>query len=357
MIRPLALAGIYQWSRWQPDRGMDFNSFLLVRPDGNVAVDPLPLDEPGLAQLDALGGVSWIVLTNRDHQRATGVLRERYGARVLAGRTEAGLFTEPIDATFDDGEELLPGLVAIALEGAKTPGEVALELRASGAAIVGDAILGVPSGALSLLPDEKLADPQRLLLSLRRVWALRLNALLLCDGQPLYAGADEAIGALLESRGGPAVNRINLDELRYESRARGSSGRYRAQDAEIGNLIGARQLGYRVAVLPPGAWYCPMHSHQTEEELFYVIDGEPTIRTPRGSLRCRPGDFVAFARGERGAHQLRNESERPCTLFLLGVEDAAAVVFYPESQKLGLRSPRLIVRSSPALEYFDGEES
>jgi mannose-6-phosphate isomerase-like protein (cupin superfamily) len=76
-----------------------------------------------------------------------------------------------------------------------------------------------------------------------------------------------------QARGGPAVNRINLDELEWEA-FDDVGGRYRGELAEVGLLIGARGLGYRVVRLPAGARFCPLHAHDREEEVFFVLDGD-----------------------------------------------------------------------------------
>lgn len=352
-MQALAVGPMFTWSRWQPDRKMLFSSYLLAREGGNVAFDPLPLDAGEESEISALGGVATILLTNRDHERGAAMVRERFGARVLAARTESDSFELALDGVFDAPSQVLPGVSSLALEGAKTPGEVAFLLDEYGVAVVGDALLGTPAGALSFLPDEKLADPRALAISLRQLWALQPRALLLGDGMPLFAGVDEALAALLETQGGPAVNRINLDELAWESFDE-VGGRYRARSAEVGLLIGARKLGYQIVELPAGARFCPLHAHDKEEEVFYVLAGEPTIRTLRGSVRLRPGDFMAFPVGDRGAHQLVNESSSPCTAILFGLDDPDEVSYYPDSQKLGLRRRRLRVRLD-RLDYFDGE--
>lgn len=356
MIAPLNVPGAWMWSAWQPDRGMAFNSYLFERDGGAVAVDPLPLDDDSLRQIAERGGIHTIVLTNRDHRRGAAQLRERFGARVLAHASEAPLFDIPVDATFAAGDEIFPGAVAIALSCGKTAGEIAVYLPAARAAVVGDAIIGAPAGGLSLLPDEKLRDSRGLLFELRRLWALELDALLLCDGAPLLSGADAVLGRFLESRGGAEMNRVNAADLTYEGDERGA---FASEDAEVGLLIGARKLGYRLSRIPPGKAFCPLHSHEKEEEFFYVLEGNPSVRTLRGTIECRPGDFIAFPTGERGTHQLRNDSDRPALVLLVGMSSPDEVCFYPDSDKVlvDLAEPRssLMLRASPALDYYDGE--
>ncbi len=102
---------------------MFFSSFLWVRDGGNVAFDPLPLSDDDARAIEALGGVATVLLTNRDHERGAAAMRERFASRVLSSRREAELFELRVDGTFD--RQVLPGLLAIPLDGAKTPGEVA----------------------------------------------------------------------------------------------------------------------------------------------------------------------------------------------------------------------------------------
>ena len=358
MLARLDFAGGWTWSAWQADRGMAFNSYLFEREGGCVAVDPLPLDDASLDDVARLGGVQTIVLTNRDHERDAGSWRERFGARVVASAPEASSFTIPVDATFDYGAEVFAGAFAVALPNGKTPGEVALHLPAAKAAVVGDAVLGTPAGRLSLLPAEKLRDRVAFVLTLRRLWALQLDTLLLCDGQPIFGNADRAIGSLLEREGGPAVHRMNVDEVEY---AVVRPGKYATGDGEVGLLLGARQLGYRVARIPPGQAFCPLHWHVRAEEFFYVIDGRPSIRTLDGTFQCRPGDFIAFPPREAGAHQVLNESDESCVVLMAGMEEAAVQLeacFYPDSDKVGMwtSEKRLrMLRASPDLNYYDGE--
>ena len=355
-MQQLAIPNAFVWSRRQPDRQMYFNSHFFVVPAGNVAVDPLPLEADEAEQIAALGGVDTIVITNRDHLRDAPALRERFGARIATSEREAGLLELPVDRLLRDGEEIFSGARAVLLSHQKTPGEFALHLPRDRAVLVGDAIFGAPAGALSLPADRMYEDVQRAVLSLRRIAALQPDILLVGDGTSLWSGATHAIETLLFTRGGIAVNRINVDELDYVTSS-DMDDKYRSSDGEVGFWIGAQRLGYQVVKLPPGARFCPVHAEFSEEELFVVLDGTPSIRTTKETLRCRPGDFIAFPVGPDHAHQVLNESASEATLLLLGEYAKTAVTYYPESDKLLVSSPegRWMMRRSPNLDYYDGE--
>jgi uncharacterized cupin superfamily protein len=355
-MQQLSIGNAYMWSRWQPDRKMYFNSHFFVLPEGNVAVDPVPLEAGDIEEITALGGVASVVITNRDHLRDAVALRERFGARVITSEREASLLDIPVHRVLRDGEEVFSGARTVLLSHQKTPGEFAIHLRRHRAVLVGDAIFGAPAGSLSLPADKMYDDVQRALLSLRRLASLQPEILLVGDGASLWSGATRAIEKLLFARGGIAVNRINVDELEWET-DEAAGGKYRSTDGEVGFWIGARRLGYQVVKLPPGARFCPVHAEYSEEELFVVLDGTPSIRTTKETLQCRRGDFIAFPTGPDHAHQVINESAAEATLLLLGEASDPAICYYPTSDKVLVAAwgERWMMRRSPQLDYYDGE--
>ena len=73
--------GILTWPWFSERHGYDFNGYLIRLPGGNLAVDPVEMSDEVLEEL-AREGVARILLTNRNHYRAAGKLKERTGARV-----------------------------------------------------------------------------------------------------------------------------------------------------------------------------------------------------------------------------------------------------------------------------------
>ena len=53
-MKALALDGFYSWTRYNHEKGMDFNGHLWVRPGGNVLIDPVPMDADDFAHLQKL---------------------------------------------------------------------------------------------------------------------------------------------------------------------------------------------------------------------------------------------------------------------------------------------------------------
>jgi uncharacterized cupin superfamily protein len=351
-VQRTAIPAVQMYSRWQPERGVFFNSYFVCGERENLLIDPLPLDDGDAAAIAAAGGIAWIVITNRDHERAAADAAQRFGARIAAAQPDAQELKVRADRIVAGGDTLGDARV-IALDGLKTAGEFALHFAAADAVLVGDALWGDPAGALRMMPDDKLIDATRAARSLCGLRAVRPRHILVGDGAPIFERAYEAINACLESRSEAHANVVNLHEVPFA--ARKGPANYRAGVAEIGFRLGAEKLGYRAARLDPGGEFCPTHWHTAEEELFIVWEGTPTIETPHGSRQLRAGDLVAFPTRPFGAHKLVNRGDTAATLILIANTNAHDVCFYPDSKKLLVEETDTLVRSEPTLDYYDGE--
>jgi uncharacterized cupin superfamily protein len=351
-MRKTVVPGVWSWSRWQADRALDFNGFFVEEAEGNFVVDPIEPGEELLAELRERG-VASVLITNRDHERATAAVVAATGAKVIASALDAPLLTRPVDRTVEPGE-IVHGWTVLGLDGFKTAGEIVLYDRARRTAIVGDALWGTPAGALTLMPDTKLADPARAALSARQLRMYSVDNVLVGDGACVFGNAHDAIGAMLDARDGVAVNRVNLDELSW-TRYPSDPKPFNAAMGEVGRLIGAQKLDYAVGKMRKGEHYCPYHWHTAEEELFVVMAGTPTLRTPRGTFALRPGDMVAFPTNARGAHRIWNDADEDALVLMVANSDSHDVCYYPDSQKFVVEATGTLVREQPQLDYFDGE--
>jgi glyoxylase-like metal-dependent hydrolase (beta-lactamase superfamily II) len=177
---------LYCWSRFDEARDLDFHGFAWIRPGGNLLIDPLPMTPHDLAHLEALGGAATVVITNSDHVRGAGELAARFGAVLHGPAGERGSFPLACARWLADGDEVVSGLTALALEGSKTPGELALVLEDT-TLVCGDLVRGHQGGALNTLPRKKLADPARAAAAIARLAALpRIEAVLVGDGWPVF---------------------------------------------------------------------------------------------------------------------------------------------------------------------------
>lgn len=191
----------YGWSRFDEARDIDFHSWVWVRPEGCVVIDPLPLSPHDRAHLDRLGPVTQIILSNSDHVRDAAALAAATGAEIWGPAGERESFPIPCAAWLADGDSPLPGLKVFALSGSKTPGELALLIEDE-TLITGDLVRSHCGGRLCLLPDPKLGDKPQALSSLARLAALReIEAVLPGDGWPVFRHGHEALAELAASLG------------------------------------------------------------------------------------------------------------------------------------------------------------
>ena len=192
--------GIQQWSFFSEEKQLDFNGLLLTVNDHHIMVDPPLIDEA--ARMAVLKGPSldYIVLTNRDHLREADACRREFQAKVYVPEADASQMNIVADKTYRDGELLPGGLWVIHLEGMKSPGESALLLeRGGGVLIVGDALIGKPTGQLNLLPAEKFADIGKAKEGLRRLLKYNFSMVLVGDGASILDGGKEAVRRAIET--------------------------------------------------------------------------------------------------------------------------------------------------------------
>src|SRR5882724_1850634 len=193
------LPGILTWPWFSARHGYDFNGWLVRHSEGNLCIDPVEMSDEVLEELSA-EGVARVLLTNRNHFRASMRVKERTGARIAIHPKDAA-FARERGTTVDD--ELRPGdrvgpLVVVDAQG-KSPGEVALHWPERRILFVGDACVGKPPGACALLPETVIDDVATLRESVRRLADLDFDALLLGDGAAVLEAGRSALKRLVAS--------------------------------------------------------------------------------------------------------------------------------------------------------------
>jgi glyoxylase-like metal-dependent hydrolase (beta-lactamase superfamily II) len=189
-MKALHRPDLFCWSTFDESRNVDFNAWAWIRPDGNVLIDPLPLGDHDRKHLTELGGAKWVVVTNSDHTRAAKELAESFGAKLAGPAAEQETFPWPCRRWLAHGDELVPGLMALTLDGSKTPGELALLLDDT-TLITGDLIRAHRGGSLMLLPDAKLSNKPLAVASVRKLIVKHpaIDAVLVGDGWPVFRDA------------------------------------------------------------------------------------------------------------------------------------------------------------------------
>jgi len=90
------------------------------------------------------------------------------------------------------------------------------------------------------------------------------------------------------------------------------------------------RTGATLYELAPGAKGDRMHMHYGAEEMFFVLGGNPLLRTREGEETLAPGDVVFCPEGRAGLHTFGNPTGEPVRLLAISAGSFPDVVAYPE---------------------------
>jgi glyoxylase-like metal-dependent hydrolase (beta-lactamase superfamily II) len=197
-MKPL-FPGIWQWSWFSEEKQLDFNGLYLGIGEHHILIDPPPMDESDRQAIKRGGGIDYIIVTNRDHEREAARYQAEFGCQLYLPQIDAPVMTLAPTKTFGDGELLPGGVWVIHLKDQKSPGESALFIQqGKGILIVGDALVGASPGGLRMLAPEKYADYAKAKDALKRLLKYNFDAILVGDGVNIMTGAKSAVERVLQ---------------------------------------------------------------------------------------------------------------------------------------------------------------
>ncbi len=154
------------------------------------------------------------------------------------------------------------------------------------------------------------------------------------------------------------MRRINIAAPEFAYDGEDPEG-FRAGQARLGKLLGAKESGITVYELPPGQSVCPYHYEVGEEEWLLVLEGAPTLRHPEGSEALAPWDVALFPRGPEGAHGIGNETGETVRVLMFSTVVHPTATVYPDSDKVGIWTGNpdddVMVHKDSNVGYYDGE--
>ncbi len=127
--------------------------------------------------------------------------------------------------------------------------------------------------------------------------------------------------------------------------------------SRINKEIKPQNLNFDLRQLNPNQYSAPYHFHRYAEELFMIISGSATLRTPKGLEIVDSGDLIFFEMGETGAHQLYNHTTETCVFLDIRTYIGFDVCEYPDSNKLLIAPTYEIFNKDSQVSYFSGEEN
>jgi uncharacterized cupin superfamily protein len=118
----------------------------------------------------------------------------------------------------------------------------------------------------------------------------------------------------------------------------------------------SKYLHFDIKSLPPGKFSYPYHFHRNAEELFIILEGEGTLRSPEGYQTITKEDIIFFEEGPTGTHQLYNHSDGQLVYIDIRTEANVDVCEYPDSGKINILPARDIFAVGSKVSYYTGEE-
>jgi uncharacterized cupin superfamily protein len=106
----------------------------------------------------------------------------------------------------------------------------------------------------------------------------------------------------------------------------------------LGDEFGLRNFGVNLTRLAPGGISALRHSHSTQDEFIYVLEGTLTLLTDAGEMTIAAGYCAGFPAGG-GTHQIVNRSETEAAYLEVGDRSPDDVVNYPDDDLRAVGEP------------------
>ena len=190
------LKDIYTWSVYSEEKKLNFNGYFIASQHplfGNVVIDPPQASDSDLEQMECLGFVQHIIITNRDHIRWSEEFQQKFGAEIQMNTNDITNSAMVNDRNFKNGDMITGFLQAVVIPDNKSPGETALFWADRKILFLGDALIGKPPGTVTLLPEEKYDDILKAKAGIRILQNLDFKHLLLGDGDSILQKGKEVV--------------------------------------------------------------------------------------------------------------------------------------------------------------------
>ena len=211
MLRHL-YGDVYYWAErhGKPETPYDWNSYAIRIDQANVLalVDPLPLTDGEIRQIEEIGTPTHILLTCNWHLREGEIYRQRWGCEIYLNALGLPQTETTIDGTFKDGDRLWEAIDVIHIPYAGWTEETAfLVKQGAGLLIMGDAVcggradIGVPEGEIGIFTNqlEAISDRQKARNSLMGLMAYPFDAICFAHGTPIRHQAKAALQRCLDT--------------------------------------------------------------------------------------------------------------------------------------------------------------
>ena len=103
-------------------------------------------------------------------------------------------------------------------------------------------------------------------------------------------------------------------------------GRFKSK---LGDFFGLTNFGVNLTTLAPGAVSALLHKHSRQDEMIYIVEGQPTLHLGVEKFHMVPGQCVGFKAGSGKAHQLVNATAEDVVYIEVGGRNPDDAIEYP----------------------------
>ena len=126
---------------------------------------------------------------------------------------------------------------------------------------------------------------------------------------------------------------------------------------KLSGLFDSEDYVFDIKKIPPGSFSYPYHFHHNCEEIFVILKGQISLRTPDGFKILSENDIAFFEKGPSGAHHFFNHSKEDCTYLDLRSKKDLDICEYPDSDKINVMGKDISISlKGKKVDYFYGED-
>lgn len=117
-----------------------------------------------------------------------------------------------------------------------------------------------------------------------------------------------------------------------------------AKTLHLSGLAGSERLCVNIDVVPPGGVSTEFHAHSAQEEFFYILSGQGTLRTNQDEKTVTQGDFLAKPPDLDTPHQFINSGSVPLEILDISTVEQSDLCHYPDENAYLLRPDGLVLK-------------
>ena len=129
---------------------------------------------------------------------------------------------------------------------------------------------------------------------------------------------------------------INLNEIFDPGGKHQHTFEFQRNDVSLPFSQGWGKLEIQFITVQSGKAYFPYHYHTANEEVFYIIIGQGTLKIPEGEKNVSEGDIVVMPAHENGAHMLINNYDAPLVFIDISTVNSPDIAIRPEDGKFAI---------------------